>query len=245
MIAPVVAADTLAALAHDREVVFADVRSYLDGRDGKAAYEAGHLPGAVWVDLDGVLSAHGRAAGEGRHPLPEPSDFAGAMGALGIGDRTVVVAYDDTGGLTAGRFVVMLRMLGRDAALLDGCLTAWVADGRTLASGPAPAPAPAVFTATPWPAERLASATDTIAHAAAGGPVLDARPRERFTGEVVAIDPARATSPARAAPPGRPCSAPTDGCCPPPNWSPTTRGWAPPTPRRHRSPTAARASARA
>ena len=76
MIAPVVAADTLAALAHDHQVVFADVRSYLDGRDGKAAYEAGHLPGAVWVDLDGVLSAHGRPAGEGRHPLPLPADFA-------------------------------------------------------------------------------------------------------------------------------------------------------------------------
>ena len=58
------------------------------------------------------------------------------MGALGIGDETVVVAYDDTGGVTAGRLVVMLRMLGRSAALLDGGLTAWIADGRSGRSRP-------------------------------------------------------------------------------------------------------------
>jgi thiosulfate/3-mercaptopyruvate sulfurtransferase len=171
------------------EAVLADVRWYLDGRDGLAAFEAGHLPGAVWVDLEGALAAHGLPASEGRHPLPDSADFAAAMGALGIGDHSVVVAYDDTGGLTAGRLVTMLRMLGRNAAMLDGGLPVWTAEGRPVAAGPAEPPAPATFTAAPWPADRLASADEASALAAAGGAVLDARAAERFTGEVTAIDP--------------------------------------------------------
>jgi len=201
VIAPVVDADTLAALANEREVVIADVRWYLDGRDGRAAYEAAHLPGAVWVDLEAALSRSDLPATEGRHPFPTPEVFAAAMGALGIGDDTVVVAYDDSGGITAGRLVVMLRMLGRDAGLLNGGLGAWVADGRPVAQGPARVPAPAHFTAAEWPAERFATADETVAHAAAGAPVLDARPRERFTGEVVAVDPRAGHIPgARSAP---------------------------------------------
>jgi len=201
VIAPVVAADSLASLQRDREVVFADVRWYLDGRDGHAAYVAGHLPGARWVDLDAALCAHGLPATEGRHPLPAPADFALAMGRLGIGDDTVVIAYDDTGGLTAGRLVVMLRMLGRNAALLDGGLAAWISDGRPVATGEEPAPAAITFTAVAWPADRFAGADETAARAAAGAPVLDARPRERFTGEVTMIDPRPGHIPgARSAP---------------------------------------------
>ena len=171
------------------DVVLADVRWYLDGRDGYAAFEAGHLPGAVWVDLERALAAHDLPAAEGRHPLPTPHDFAAAMGQLGIGDHTVVVAYDDGGGMTSGRLVTMLRMLGRDAAVLDGGLAAWVADGRPVATGPAPSPSPATFTPAPWPADRLASADEAQQHAAAGGAVIDARAAERFTGEVALIDP--------------------------------------------------------
>jgi thiosulfate/3-mercaptopyruvate sulfurtransferase len=166
-------------------VVVADVRWYLDGRDGRAAYEAAHLPGAVWVDLETQLAAHGAPPTEGRHPFPSPADFSNAMGSLGIDDDTVVVAYDDTGGLTAGRLVVMLRMLGRDAAVLDGGLAAWTGEvhhGWVT-------PTPRDFTPLPWPADRLASADDTGAIAAAGGVVMDARARERFTGEVTQIDP--------------------------------------------------------
>ena len=171
------------------EVVLADVRWYLDGRDGRAAFEAGHLPGAVWVDLEGALSAHDLPATEGRHPLPSPQAFAAAMGALGIGDTSIVVAYDDTGGLTAGRLVAMLRMLDREAAILDGGLTVWAASGRPVATGPAPVPSPKEFTAAPWPVQRLASAEDALALAAAGGAVLDARAPERFRGEVAMVDP--------------------------------------------------------
>ena len=167
------------------DAVLADVRWYLDGRDGKAAFEEAHIPGAVWVDLDHQLAAIDRPAAEGRHPFPSPEAFATAMGSLGIGDHTMVVAYDDSGGLTAGRLVVMLRMLGHDATVLAGGLAAWPGPIET---GPGRAPRPATFTAQPWPSDRLVSADEVAEIAASGGTVLDARSYERFTGEVVMID---------------------------------------------------------
>lgn len=179
-----------AFLAAHPGAVLADVRWYLDGRDGRVAYEAGHLPGAVWVDLDRDLAANGRPAHEGRHPLPDAADFAAAMTRLGVGDDSVIVAYDDTGGLTAGRLVVMLRMLGRDAAMLDGGTRAWTAP---LAVGWVEPRASAVpFTPTRWPIDRLASADEIAAVAAshgAAGVAIDARAAERFTGEQAVIDP--------------------------------------------------------
>ena len=198
VIPPVV--DALFLAAHPTAVV-ADVRWYLDGRDGRAAFEAAHLPGAIWVDLEGALAGQGLAATEGRHPLPDPSAFAAAMGALGVGDGSLVVAYDDAGGLTASRLVTMLRMLDHDAAILDGGLATWVTDGHPVSSGPAAPPTPAHFTALPWPANRLATAVDVAARAAHGGAVLDARAPERFTGELAMVDPRPGHVPgARSAP---------------------------------------------
>jgi thiosulfate/3-mercaptopyruvate sulfurtransferase len=173
---------------NDRRIVLADVRWYLDGRDGRAAYESGHLPGAIWIDLDHDLAAHGLAATEGRHPFPTPEAFADAMTRRGIDDDTIVVAHDDTGGLTAGRLVIMLRMLGRDAALLDGGLRAWTG---TLDTGWVEPTVAGTFTPTPWPADRLADADRAAATAADDtlGIVLDARAPERFRGEVTQVDP--------------------------------------------------------
>jgi thiosulfate/3-mercaptopyruvate sulfurtransferase len=167
-------------------VVLADVRHYLDGRSGRAAYEQGHLPGAVFVDVDQDLAAHDRPAAEGRHPLPDPAMFAGRMAALGIGDDDTVIAYDDGGGVMAARLVWMLRATGREAALLDGGLAAYDGD---LTTAPAHRPA-ATFTPRPWPAERLADLDET-ARVAAGEStvVLDARPRERFRGDTEPLDP--------------------------------------------------------
>jgi len=167
--------------------VVADVRWYLDGRDARAAYESGHVPGAVFVDLDRDLAGHGHDATDGRHPLPTSEQFAASMGALGIGDDSTVIAYDDTGGMTAARLVVMLRMLGRRAALADGGLAAF---GRELETGAGAPRSPAIFTPQPWPPGRLASADEAAAAGADHhGRLLDARARERFTGEVVSIDP--------------------------------------------------------
>ncbi|MBK5331927.1 MAG: sulfurtransferase [Ilumatobacteraceae bacterium] len=167
------------------EAVLADVRWYLDGRDGRAAFEAGHITGAVWVDLDDQLARHDQPVTEGRHPFPTPASFAAAMGSLGIANNSLVVAYDDTGGLTAGRFAVMLRMIGCDAAVLAGGLEAWTG---ALETGPAPTPAPVEFTATDWPTDRLASAEEVEQIIAAGGTAIDARSHERFLGEVTQID---------------------------------------------------------
>jgi thiosulfate/3-mercaptopyruvate sulfurtransferase len=162
-------------------VVLADCRWYLDGRSGHEAYEAGHIPGAVFVDLDTALTRDADPAAAGRHPLAEPDAFAMAMGALGIGDDDTVIAYDDAGGVIAARLVWMLRVTGHAAALLDGGLQGW--DGA-LQTGTAARP-PDTFTAREWPVERLA----TIDEAAAASELIDARPLERFLGGPDEVDP--------------------------------------------------------
>jgi thiosulfate/3-mercaptopyruvate sulfurtransferase len=172
MIPPVV--DAAWTAARLEELVLADVRWYLDGRPGRAEYDRGHLPGAVFVELDDWLAAPASPQA-GRHPLPDPEVFARGMAELGIGDGDTVVAYDDQGGVVAARLVWMLRVTGREAALLDGGIAAW--DGA-LETAPAARP-PATFTARPWPAEALASADDAADPANA---VIDARQRERYIG---------------------------------------------------------------
>jgi thiosulfate/3-mercaptopyruvate sulfurtransferase len=167
--------------AHRDEVVLADVRWYLDGRSGAAAFAAGHLPGAVFVDLEGGLAAPADPA-RGRHPLPEPEVFAAEMSRAGIGDDTTVVAYDDAGGVVAARLVWMLRATGHDAALLDGGLAA---AGEPLETG-AVEPPPARFTPRPWPADRLAGIDELHAD---GRVLLDARDRDRYAGTVEPVDP--------------------------------------------------------
>lgn len=179
MLPPIVDAAWLAA--HRDDVALADVRFYLDGRSPRAAYDAGHLPGAVYVDLERWLAAPGTPE-DGRHPLPTPETFAAGMSACGIGDDAAVVAYDDAGGVIAARLVWMLRALGREAALLDGGIAAW--DGP-LETEEAPV-AKATFTPQPWPTERLAAADDAVA---AGTVTVDARQRERFAGAPDGIDP--------------------------------------------------------
>ena len=215
MIEPFVDVDWLER--HRGEVVVADCRWYLDGRSGRAAYEDGHVPGAVFVDLDTALTRNGADPAEaGRHPLPEPEAFAAALGALGIGDDDTVVAYDDAGGAIAARLVWMLRVTGHEAALLDGGLDVWRGE---LASGAAvdlrsgnrtkgrPPRSGGDFTARPWPTECLATieevaAASSAASAPDGDPatatsrkgsaspiLIDARQRGRFEGEPDEVDP--------------------------------------------------------
>lgn len=162
-------------------VVLADVRWYLDGRSGRDAYERGHLPGAVFVDLDRRLAGPGSPQ-EGRHPLPDPRVFAEGMAQLGIGDHDTVIAYDDAGGVVAARLVWMLRVTGHEATLLDGGLQAY--DGPL--DQDAPERHPAVFTPRPWPADLLAHIDDAADRAHV---VLDARARERYRGEHEPVDP--------------------------------------------------------
>jgi thiosulfate/3-mercaptopyruvate sulfurtransferase len=197
---------------HRERVVLADCRWYMDGRSGRDAYVGGHIPGAVFVDLDSALTRREDPVIEGRHPLAAPEDFAAAMAELGIGNEDTVIGYDDAGGVIAARLVWMLRAIGHEAALLDGGLAAWPGeleratecvrsspryarqsanapgDGRSLEVGESSRER-AVFTARAWPADLLASIDETAAVAADGGDVLDARPADRFAGAADDVDP--------------------------------------------------------
>jgi len=161
------------------EVVLVDVRRDDDG-PGRAAYDRGHLPGAVFVDLERDLSAPASPE-QGRHPLPAPADFAESMSRAGIGDDDTVVAYDDAAGVLAARLVWMLRVTGHPAALLDGGLRA--DDERE--TQPVVRPRRA-FSAREWPPDALAELADATAP---GNVVLDARSRERYLGAPDPLDP--------------------------------------------------------
>lgn len=179
-----------------------DVRWYLDPRrSGRDEYAAGHLPGAVFLDVEEDLSAPGGGRGlpAGRHPWPGPAQVAEVMGRAGIGPRTVVVAYDDQGGAQAARLWYLLRAHGHDAvAVLDGGLPKWTAEGRPLLTD-VPAPAPAVFVPEARAGWVLGKA-DMLARPP-GALVLDARATERYRGEVEPVDPRAGHIPgARSAP---------------------------------------------
>lgn len=172
-------------LAENRaDVRVCDVRSSMQGTDAETAYLEGHVPGAVLVDLERALSAKPGPV-VGRHPLPEPVDFARSMGALGIEDTATVVAYDTMGGAFAARLVWMLRTIGQSAALLDGGLAGWPGD---LERG-APTLEPVARRSRAWPPTALADADEVAAHVAAGGVVIDSRAEPRYQGLVEPIDP--------------------------------------------------------
>lgn len=187
MIRPFVTVDELHAVQEGGtpgQDVVVDVRSALDGSQGHHTYLEGHLPGAVFVDVDADLAAP-PSPREGRHPLPTPERFAEALGARGIGHGDRVVAYDTSAGTIAARLVWMLRAIGQDAAVLSGGLAAW--DGP-LEAGEVRRP-PVARTPVPWPAELLADADEVAALARTDGAVvLDARAPARFRGETEPID---------------------------------------------------------
>ena len=178
----------LAAALDDPDLRIADVRwSLAAPAAGRVAYAAAHLPGAVFVDLDTVLTA---PVGPGRHPLPDPATFAAALGALGIGRGHRVVAYDDAGGTVAARLWWMLDALGHArAAVLDGGIEAWRTAGQ-----PVTAEAPTFAAAEPIPTPGAGSAWPrtidrvTLATRLGGVTILDARARERYRGDVEPID---------------------------------------------------------
>jgi thiosulfate/3-mercaptopyruvate sulfurtransferase len=179
-----------------------DVRWYL-GKPvgtGRAAYAAGHIPGAVHLDIDTELVAK---EGPGRHPLPDPTEFARAAAAAGIGDGDTVVAYDDVGGWVAARLWWMLEDLGftgdRGRVLvLDGGFPAWQAAGLPVTdevTQPAPG---AVHLAGAW---RRVLDRDQLKGRLGSVTLLDARAGERYRGEVEPIDPTPGHIPtARSAP---------------------------------------------
>jgi thiosulfate/3-mercaptopyruvate sulfurtransferase len=169
---------------HLGDVRVVDVRWYLDGRSGRQAYDGGHIPGAVWADLDHDLAAPA-ADLLGRHPLPAPEQFAATLSRLGIEHDDTVVAYDDASGSIAARLWWMLDAIGVRAAVLDGGLAAWE---WPLSLDPV-TPEPVDVVPRGWPEERFADA-DAVDRARTDPAqlLLDARPHARFTGEDASID---------------------------------------------------------
>ncbi|WP_406356827.1 sulfurtransferase [Streptomyces hirsutus] len=150
--------------------------------DGRAAYRDGHLPGAVFIDLDRELAA--APAGRGRHPLPDPEEFGAAMRRAGVSAGTPVVVYDGGMGWAAARAWWLLRWTGHpDVRVLDGGLPSW--DGPLETAQPEPAEGDFV---PAWGAAGLLDA-DGAAALARSGVLLDARAGERYRGEVEPIDP--------------------------------------------------------
>ncbi|MXM68842.1 sulfurtransferase [Streptomyces sp. HUCO-GS316] len=149
--------------------------------DGRAEYEAGHIPGAVFVDLDRELAS---AAGpRGRHPLPDVAEFGAAMRRAGVSSGTPVVVYDGGQGWAAARAWWLLRWTGHpNVRVLDGGLPAW--EGALDTS--VPAPAEGDFEPQPGAVGLLDA--DGAAALARSGVLLDARAGERYRGEVEPID---------------------------------------------------------
>lgn len=167
----------------------ADVRWYLGQPDaGRAAYDAGHVPAAVFVDLDADLSAPDGYGAPGRHPLPTPRAFRQRLEQLGVGSDDFVVAYDDAGGTVAARLWWMLDDLGHrgGAAVLDGGIQAWAAAGHELTAAAATARPARLELAGSWSKviarPELAARLDQVT-------LLDARAPERYRGEIEPVDP--------------------------------------------------------
>ncbi|MBI2763627.1 MAG: sulfurtransferase [Chloroflexi bacterium] len=212
LVSPQVLADWIASGRRDLRVV--DVRWYL-GRPagaGRAAYESGHVPGAVHLDVDGELTA---SSGPGRHPLPDPRAFVGTLEAAGINDGDTVVAYDDVGGWVAARLWWMLEDLGFGAGghggvlVLDGGWPAWTTSGGAVAiSTPiltqTPNPTPnrgSVHLAASW---RRVIDREALKARLGGVLLLDSRAAARYRGEIEPIDPVPGHIPTAL-------NAPTDG----------------------------------
>lgn len=183
---PVVKAEWLQAHLGQADLAVVDCRfSTLEGPDaGRQAYERGHIPGAVYLDLERDLSGP-RGEHGGRHPLPDPAALAARLGAAGIGPGVKVVAYDNSGEMAA-RCWWILRWLGHDeVAVLDGGLGAWRrAGGRLEAAVPRPAPR----TFTPRPRPELVVTMPEVRDRPPGTVLVDARSPERFAGQPNPLD---------------------------------------------------------
>ena len=183
---PLVTVDWLSRSLADPTLRIADVRWSLAGPPGRERYAAGHLPGAVFLDLDTELSTPG-APIDGRHPLPTPARLADVLGSHGIGDEHVVVAYDDVGGSVASRLWWLFRHLGRGSAcgVLDGGIAAWADAGLPLTTD---VPSHPATTWTPEDARDDVVDADGVAAADGHTLLLDARAPERYRGETEPID---------------------------------------------------------
>lgn len=178
-------------LATDAPVRVLDVRWALTQPDGRDAFADGHLPRAVYVDLESELSDH-TVTGRGRHPLPSGRDLEAALRRWGIDDGDTVVTYDDWNRAGSSRAWWVLRAAGlTDVRILDGGLAGWLEAGGSIEYGRSPE---RIGTVTVAHDDLSAGALPTLTAAEAAqvadtGVLLDARSPERFRGELEPVDP--------------------------------------------------------
>jgi thiosulfate/3-mercaptopyruvate sulfurtransferase len=178
------ASDLVRALASDRSPVVLDVRWRLGGPSCVPEYTAGHIPGAVFADLDAELS--GPPGTAGRHPLPEPRQLERTLRRLGVRDGSAVVVHDHGDGAAAARAWWLLRWAGlTDVAVLDGGWAAWQADSAPVTSDP-PCTTPGDVVVRPGSMPVLDA--QQAARLAREGVLLDARAAERYRGEHEPVD---------------------------------------------------------
>ncbi len=175
-----------ATRGEDPPPVLLDVRWSLGGPPGWQTYLTGHLPGAVYVDLDTELAGHGEPT-DGRHPLPSITALQRSARRWGIDQDSPVVVYDGFGNLAAARAWWLLRWAGlTDVRLLDGALPAWRAAGLALqVDDVRPAPGSVRLTGGALPTLALGEVGDFATAAV----LLDARAAERFEGLTEPVDP--------------------------------------------------------
>ncbi|HVV19799.1 MAG TPA: sulfurtransferase [Pseudonocardiaceae bacterium] len=172
-------------LASAEPPVVLDVRWRLAGPPARDDYATGHVPGAVFVDLDADLAAPPSAAG--RHPLPDPAALQATLRAAGVNGTDRVIAYDDRDGSVAARAWWLLRWAGHtEVAVLDGGYAAWTQENRPVtADVPHPEPGDVVVR----PGHMPVLDADAAAALARDGVLLDARAPERYRGDVEPVDP--------------------------------------------------------
>ena len=183
-------APALADMLESEDCVAIDCRFDLANvHAGRQLYYEGHIPGAVFLDLDRDLAGPVQAD-TGRHPLPNAEQIAATLGRLGIGQSGTLVVYDGGNGSLAARAWWILRWLGVEAIrLLDGGFAQWKALDLPLETL-TPARVPVTFTGRPNDALVLTTG-ELVADLSSipGQSLLDARDRQRFLGEYEPIDP--------------------------------------------------------
>jgi thiosulfate/3-mercaptopyruvate sulfurtransferase len=176
-------------LASERPPILADVRWCLGGPPGKPDFVAGHIPGAVWIDLEVQLASSPGAGG--RHPLPRIDVFQQAMRDIGVCWDSLVVAYDAATSQAAARLWWLLSDAGHSQVReLNGGLAAWIAAGLPTVSGPGAPSTHGDFVAHPGQRAQVDAAEIAAKLAISDGLTLvDVRAPERYSGDKEPIDP--------------------------------------------------------
>jgi len=189
MRSPLISAAELERSIHDPDWIVVDCRfNLMDTSAGRSSWQAGHIPGAYYADLDRDLASPVRSDGRGgRHPLPNREAILALFQSWGMHDGSTVVAYDDSGNVIAARLWWLLRWFGHSGArVLDGGIQAWEAGGRALSAESPPA-RPGTFEGVPGAMPVVDARVGKDANA---GEVmlLDARASERFSGATEPLD---------------------------------------------------------